>query len=201
MQHTVCLGCYTTSVQLHKETSHHSSTIGGKTEALIPETTESGNISPPLLKLVGSLLLLLSMRYHENSSADNSFSRFWWSNLCLMKSMWLHIFQLCQLLRELPTTYWTKHVERSKLSIRWRLLLSTNLLINFLWVFLPQKKFAGLSLWQITKAHTCINSLISQLFLLCQLLFFCPSSTRESAKECVYLSPPFLGLVWCYFFL
>lgn len=49
----VYLGCYTTSVQLHNETSHHSSAIGGKTEAPFPETTESGKILPPQLKLVG----------------------------------------------------------------------------------------------------------------------------------------------------
>lgn len=41
----VYLGYCTTSVQLHKETSHHSSAIGGKTEAPFPETIESGNTS------------------------------------------------------------------------------------------------------------------------------------------------------------
>lgn len=66
----VYLGCYTTSVQLHKETSHNSSTTGDKTEAPFPETTKSGKISPPQLKLLESLLLPLLKRYHENLSTD-----------------------------------------------------------------------------------------------------------------------------------
>lgn len=108
----------------------------------------------------------------------------------------------------IPTVLAAEEITSNTLDKTWHLRSETNspseedhyfpTIFDFPWAFLPQKQFAGLSLTDVAKAHTLINSLASQLLSLCQPLFCCPSSPTKFLRESIYLSPPFIGSIWCY---